>query len=213
MINLDVNLSDLSRNTGAGSQKNQLSPLSTQSFTALLSEALSETLSKLGIDPSSIKLTFEDQASQLSATRQTSAATSVAPVAAATVDATPAATPTATVAAPSTAWDSKQFYANTPADDAYWSKQPAAVQQLRGIDNIDERKQLGEQLASAGYTIDVPIMVWGWDAGKVMQARQSYGYTWVPSALQQQVSAAPGLNGAGIVPYDPKNPPKGSIQV
>jgi hypothetical protein len=56
-------------------------------------------------------------------------------------------------------------------------------------------------------------MVWGWDAGKVTAARESYGYTWVPSALQQPVAAAPGITGGGITPYDPKNPPSGSIQV
>ncbi len=107
----------------------------------------------------------------------------------------------------------KHWYGSNAADDAYWSQQPPAVQQLREIDDVDQRKQLGEQLAAAGYNIDVPIMIWGWDAGKVMQARQTYGYTWVPSALQQQVSAAPGISGGEIVPYDPNKPPSGSIQV
>jgi hypothetical protein len=78
---------------------------------------------------------------------------------------------------------------------------------------MDERQALGEQLANEGYSIDVPIMIWGWDPGKVTAARESYGYTWVPSALQQQVSAAPGITGGGITPYNPTNPPSGSIQV
>jgi hypothetical protein len=116
-------------------------------------------------------------------------------------------------AAPTAGSSSQTWYASTLADDAYWSAQPAAVQQLRGIDNLDERKQLGEQLANEGYAIDVPIMVWGWDAGKVTAARESYGYTWVPSALQQPVSAAPGVTGGGIIPYNSTNPPAGSIQV
>jgi len=105
------------------------------------------------------------------------------------------------------------YYASDPADDAYWAKQPAAVQQLREIDNVDERKALASQLASAGYAIDVSIMVWGCDAGKVTQARQSYGYTWVPAALQSNVTAAPGIAAPGMTPYDPSNPPAGSILV
>jgi hypothetical protein len=56
-------------------------------------------------------------------------------------------------------------------------------------------------------------MVWGWDAGKTTQLRQGFGYTWVPSAMQQPVAAAPGIVGAGITPYDPNHPPPGSISV
>src|SRR5882724_1900729 len=64
MINLEVNLPDPSSNAIAGSAKNGFLSLSAQSFSALLSEAISETLSKFGIDPNSIKLTVEDQSSQ-----------------------------------------------------------------------------------------------------------------------------------------------------
>lgn len=46
------------------------------------------------------------------------------------------------------------------------------------------------------------------DPGKVTQARQSFGYTWVLSAFQQPVTTAPGLTAApGITPYDPAHPP------
>jgi len=107
----------------------------------------------------------------------------------------------------------KHWYANDPVDDAYWAKQPAAIQQLREIDDRDQRLALGAQLAHQGYSIDVPIMIWGWDAGKVTAMRQSNGYTWVPSALQEPVTAAPGLTGPGIIPYDPLHPPVGSILV
>ena len=214
MINIDVTLGSTTTASGAAAsstQTTQLSSLSAQSFTTLLSEALSETLSKFGIDPNSIKLTVQNTpsqtpaASQTPATSQTPAAGQTASVSHTSAVVTPAASTAAT--------DSKTWYASTPADDAYWSQQPAAVQQLRGIDDLGERKQLGEQLASEGYSIDVPIMVWGWDAGKVTAARESYGYTWVPSAMQQPVSAAPGITGAGIVQYNPAHPPSGSIQV
>ncbi len=53
------------------------------------------------------------------------------------------------------------------------------------------------QLASEGYSIDVPIMVWGWDPSITTAMRQADGYTWVPSALQNPVEDAPGLPGMG----------------
>jgi hypothetical protein len=213
MINIEVNRPGSSSNAISAAKTSQLSSLSAQSFTALLSEAFSETLSKLGIDPSSIKFTVQVQPSQSSATSQTSATNlTSAPAVDLPKTSAPAVVPPS-VTASGTATISQHWYANTPADDAYWSQQPAAVQQLRGIDNLDERKQLGEQLASEGYSIDVPVMIWGWDAEKVTAARESYGYTWVPSANQQQVTAAPGVTGGGITPYNPNQPPSGSILV
>ena len=107
----------------------------------------------------------------------------------------------------------QHYYANDPVDDAYWAKQPAPVQQLREIDDPDQRKALATQLAAQGYSIDVPIMVWGFDAGKTMALRQQYGYAWVPSALQQPIELAPGLNFPNMPSYDPKNPPPGSILI
>jgi hypothetical protein len=68
------------------------------------------------------------------------------------------------------------------------------------------------QLAAEGYSIDTPVMVWGWDASKTTQLRQGFGYTWIPSAMQAAVTAAPGISGAGIIPYSAV-PPPGSILV
>jgi hypothetical protein len=105
------------------------------------------------------------------------------------------------------------WYASDARDDAYWAAQPPEVRQLREIDNIDQRKVLGQQLAGEGFKIDTPIMIWGWDAGKVTDMRHANGYTWVPSASQPSVTAAPGMGGGGIQMYDPMNPPPGSIMV
>ncbi len=78
----------------------------------------------------------------------------------------------------------------------------------------DEINARAAALAQKGFTIDVPIMVWGWDPYLVMQLRQQFGYTWVPSALQPNVAVAPGLPGFGnLPPYDPNHPPPGSIKV
>src|ERR1700722_19118393 len=92
-------------------------------------------------------------------------------------------------------------------DDAYWAAQPTAVQALRNMDNYDERSQLAAQLSAQGYSIDVPIMVYGWDLAKITAARESYGYTWVPSAMQNPVAEAPGITTPGGNLYDPNKPP------
>lgn len=103
---------------------------------------------------------------------------------------------------------------STPSfDDAYWASQPAAVQQLRNIDDYGERSQLAAKLTAQGYNIDVPIMVYGWDPAKITAARESYGYTWVPSAMQTPVQEAPGISTPGGQLYDPKHAPTGSIAV
>jgi hypothetical protein len=205
MITIDLTLSGTNGTSATVSPTSQLSSLTAQSFTSLLSEAFSEALSKFGINPDSIQLTIDDQSSQTPVASQNPAASQTA--------ASVATTATAAAATSSAANSTTNTDSGTSADDAYWAAQPAAVQQLRGIQSMDERQALGEQLANEGYSIDVPIMIWGWDAGKVTAARESYGYTWVPSALQQPLAAAPGITGGGITPYDPTNPPSGSIQV
>ncbi len=99
-------------------------------------------------------------------------------------------------------------------DNNYWEQQPAAVQPLRTMQDQEQRAGLATQLASEGYSIDVPIMVWGWDPSTVTSMRQADGYTWVPSALQNPVDVAPGLPSMGTLSaYNPNNPPAGSIAV
>jgi hypothetical protein len=97
-------------------------------------------------------------------------------------------------------------------DQAYWASQPPAVQQLQTIQNTSERTQVATELAQQGYSIDVPIMAWGWDPQITTQLRQADGYTWVPSAEQQPVEVAPGLTFNGQS-YNPASPPAGSIAV
>ena len=56
-------------------------------------------------------------------------------------------------------------------DQAYWASQPPEVQALPGITDPDQRAARAATLATNGFTIDVPIMVWGWDAYLVMTMR------------------------------------------
>jgi hypothetical protein len=96
-------------------------------------------------------------------------------------------------------------------DDAYWAAQPAAVQALRTAP-ANDRVQMATQLAQEGYSIDVPIMVWGWDPYTTTNTREADGYTWVPSALQSSVTSAPGITFDGSS-YNASDPPAGSIAV
>lgn len=98
-------------------------------------------------------------------------------------------------------------------DNAYWAAQEPEVQALRTITDPDARAAQASALAMKGFTIDVPIMVWGWDPYLVMTMRTQFGYTWVPSALQQPIAEAPGAVQPGVVSYDPLHPPPGSIKV
>jgi len=97
--------------------------------------------------------------------------------------------------------------------DIYWAHQPPVVQALQGHSGDTDIASKAMLLATQGQQIDVPIMVWGWDPCKTMALRLSYGYVWVPSALQPNIEIAPGLTSPGRTSYDPKNPPKGSIIV
>jgi hypothetical protein len=98
-------------------------------------------------------------------------------------------------------------------DQAYWASQPPAVQALRALVDPDQRANAAAELATEGFTIDVPIMVWAWDAYLVMTMRAQFGYTWVPSALQPPVTIAPGDAQPGVVAYDPFHAPAGAIKV
>ena len=97
--------------------------------------------------------------------------------------------------------------------DAYWATQPPEVQVLRDIKNEADRTLKAQELASQGFAIDVPIMVWQWDPLMTMRAREAAGYTWVPSANNAPVEVGPGIDFPGLESYDPNNPPEGAIKV
>jgi hypothetical protein len=185
--------------------------IATQSFANQMSHAFAETLSKVRSDPTNGKQTIADTASQINVARQNPVTASdpgvKAPVGfnALVPKTNPTPPPTPPPTSPLTAPQS--------ADDVYWAKQPAAVQQLRNIGDYGQRSQMAGQLAAEGYSIDTPVMVWGWDASQTTQLRQSFGYTWVPSAMQTPVTAAPGISGGAITPYNPLNQPPGSMPV
>jgi hypothetical protein len=200
----------------ATSPAKKSAPVGTQSFAEELSLTFAAARSKFGISAnnreSPVVGTPSQNPSSKNVERQISVASSslsgaapiglnaLVPKTSAAVAPPPPTPPTATDALIS-------------ADDSYWAAQPPAVQQLRNIDDPDQRAALGAQLASQGYSIDTPVMIWGWDPSLTTQLRQSFGYTWVPSAMQNPVAAAPGITGGGFTPYNPADPPPGSISV
>ncbi len=68
----------------------------------------------------------------------------------------------------------------TQFDQAYLAAQPPELQALMNMaadnsDAIETRVARGAALAGKGYTIDAPIMVYGWDAYLAMTERQNMG--------------------------------------
>lgn len=99
-------------------------------------------------------------------------------------------------------------------NDKYWASQPPEVQKLQTIQDPKARETAAADLMARGFKIDNAVMVWGWDPEKTNNLRASYGYTWVPNAMQEPVLLAPGLSMPGTLKqYDPDNPPPGSIMV
>ena len=232
-MNIQLNsVSPFGNNNSLGSSIAALdNPGSSASFQNELSAALTATLQKFGLDPNNVSITIGTGAdsgapgkARISHTPQIAATpfsavnipASTTPASTASVSTTPAATTPSGSPPPNAIGSGGTLTMEQiqPFDDAYWAKQPAPVQALRDIDDEDQRMQLAGQLARQGYAIDVPIMIWGWDPAKVTNLRMSYGYTWVPSALQPPVELAPGLPPVGtLLAYDPGNPTPGSILV
>jgi hypothetical protein len=211
MINFATSLLDSKQSREAASIGAKNLASSSQKVAAASQIGFAQTLAQVTADPNSSQVisaasgSQSPVAGQISATPPSGLSVLVPPTE--PVPSTGAAE-SAEAASPMATW-----YASSPADNAYWAQQPAAVQQLRNIQSEPEREQVAAQLASEGYSIDVPVMVWGWDAGITTQLRETAGYTWVPSALQPNVTEAPGVNTPGFAPYNPANPPAGSILV
>ena len=228
MIQLN-NVSPATSNSGGGSLTSPAGTPSLDSFESALSEAVTQTLEQFGINPNSVNISIAPNSNSgagsapsapasngvTPATPPPSTEAVLTPFGISIPNASPANTTPEASTASATIQAAESQPEATPQsfDDAYWAKQPTAVQALRNIDDTAERTQLASQLAGQGYTIDVPIMAWGWDPLIVTSLRQSYGYTWVPSALQNPIESAPGINNPGLTPYDPNNPPAGSIAV
>jgi hypothetical protein len=226
---------------GQNSSSAPLSQAKLDSFHGALSDAVSSTLEKFGIHPNAVKISITSARTvSKPVTTNPEKPVRIAPPASSAPSSGSAGTSSATSGPPNGGYDPflqaaySNPYANAPLqystqpttqsaapqdaqqayDDSYWASQPAPVQALRTMQNQEQREATATQLASEGYSIDVPIMVWGWDPSITMAMRQSEGYTWVPSALQASVEVAPGLSSLGTsAAYNPNNPPPGSITV
>lgn len=242
MIHLQNMFSETNTSTAGQSGRTSQASLSQSldSFHGALSDAVSSTLEKFGIHPRDVEIsiTRASAASTMPASESPTAGDRTVPPtpgtpspgsssspdsssssasSTGTLEAlfnSPYTQPTQTPAKSTTESTSAPLDAQQAFDNAYWAQQPAAVQPLRTMQNPEQRAALATQLAGEGYSIDVPIMVWGWDPSIVTSMRQADGYTWVPSALQNPVESAPGLPGMGTdTAYNPNSAPAGSIAV
>jgi hypothetical protein len=244
MIHLQNMFSETNTSTAGQSGRTPSSQASLNqsldSFHGALSDAVSSTLEKFGIHPRDVEIsiTRASAASSMpvsenpttgdrttpptpgtpaSGSGSSSDSSSSSAGSTGTLEAlfnSPYTQPTYTSTKSSTESTSAPLDAQQAFDNAYWAQQPAAVQPLRTMQNPEQRAALATQLAGEGYSIDVPIMVWGWDPSIVTSMRQADGYTWVPSALQNPVETAPGLPGMGTdAAYNPNSAPAGSIAV
>lgn len=212
---------------------NSSSPSNLASFESALSDAISATFKQFGIDPNSVNISITPESGGSSsgsagdsATANSAPVTGTAPydpfLQAASekplnTNIAPAVAPSVSPASTASTASSADLTAATEPtesfDDAYWAQQPPAVQALRSM-QPEDRAAVARNLASEGYTIDVPIMVWGWDPQIATQIRQSAGYTWVPSGLQNPIESMPGIAPlSGLTAYNPNQPPAGSILV
>ena len=97
--------------------------------------------------------------------------------------------------------------------DAYTSNIIDPQQKAAMVNQLTFDYQYRQAGASGQRPPDNAVDNWGWDAYKTMQARQQYGYTWVPNMQQTPVAIAPGLSMPGTAPYNPAQPPANSITV
>jgi len=235
--NLSLAESHGSAAAGSNNGNKTASQTDLASFETALSDAIAATFQQFGIDPKSVNISITPESSKTASTpsasdnTESSATSNSSPVTgadgydpflqAALHNTTPAKTSSTSEASTSTAASTAPA-ANTSTsssdpteafDDNYWASQPSAVQALRYM-QPDQRAATARNLAAEGYTIDVPIMVWGWDPAIATSLRQSFGYTWVPSGLQSPIESMPGIAPLpGLTAYDPNHPPAGSIMV
>ncbi len=232
MVNLQPSSGSASISIQISGLSSSSSSVSSQEFTNELTQAFATALKQLGVNPSSVQLSVDASPGQTSVSGQDSAASgtprSTAPASTATstpsvnqstvgfnalVPKTDPVTSAVVQGASASAASSQTETSSQAEIAAFWAGQPTAVQALQNVGSLSQRESMAAQLQSEGYQIDVPVMVWGWDPAITTALRQSYGYTWVPAAGQGPVEAAPGLTAPGMTPYDPNNPPAGSIQV
>jgi hypothetical protein len=194
----------LSRNAATAPTSNAKASATPDSATSTTDSTTTSGPPNNGYDPFA-QAVYSNPFASLSTPSSTTTTASTAT----TQSATSSAASSAASSTSTTTLDAQQAY-----DNDYWASQPAAVQALRTMQDPDQKAALATQLAGEGYSIDVPIMVWGWDPSIVTSMRQSEGYTWVPSALQNPVEMLPGLPSMGnMAAYNPNNPPSGSISV
>jgi hypothetical protein len=95
--------------------------------------------------------------------------------------------------------------------EMWWLAQPPQVRELRSMPADEARTAKALSLAQTGFTILIPVCVYGWDAHNAMECYQANGFKWVPALLQNLTVAQFPLNPWELSQDTPM--PKGSIKV
>ena len=101
---------------------------------------------------------------------------------------------------------------------AYWLHFNPDIRALKDMEFASPERQARAVELAKLYPIDGEIHAIGMNPYYTTTLRKLYGYTWVPSYLQDPIILAPGIYvpetlSGKFKPYDPNNPPVGSIKV
>jgi hypothetical protein len=200
-------------NVEAAKAQQQTNQIGSSSFDGELSQAIASALEQLGINPNQVNISITPNTASSPAATSTPQASTSSPAVSTTAASAETTLPAVSTASTASTDPTSSATTQQSFDEQYWANQPTAIQQLQNISDPTERSMMAGQLAAEGYQIDAPIMAWGWDPSSTMALRQEFGYTWVPSGFQNPIQEAPGMQVPGLTPYDPNNPPAGSIAV
>jgi len=172
----------------ASASSGNSSTIDSTAFQNALTQALDQALASFGVTNSGVSVSPSTSASgqQQFVVTMGSDSSSAAPTASAATTTTPPTTTSTSSSSSSGAdwWAIESTPGWEAAEKAYWTEQPAAVQQLENAPQ-SEKGSLAASLESQGYSIDVPIMVWGWDPILTNETLRAYGDPYNASLLQQ----------------------------
>ena len=98
----------------------------------------------------------------------------------------------------------------------YHDHWPKPVRDMMDLADDAQRYVQAKLLAEKGYQIDAECMIYKMEPAIIMGIRMNQDFTWIPHdpwGSQSYLPTMPGADLPGLPPYDPKNPPPGSIRV
>lgn len=97
-------------------------------------------------------------------------------------------------------------------DKLWWAAQPPRVRGLKDLPVDTSRTALALELAQQGFTIFIPVCVYGWSPYGVMSCYAANGFKWVPALLQTGFTVAQNPIGPDEISQNAPIP-KGAIKI